>query len=189
MTTKLFGPYKERSRKASMQLSINAIVILVMAMAVLGLGLAIIKGINAKKDTLLNFEVDISEEASSTKTIANIDNLKITRKKDNPIGVSYYQTGNGCSGEDSNDVMVWFKCWDETANNNMGAWNSTFFTQHPIPATASSGESVTLITQLSTDLNSGSYGCKAEIWCQGVDRTNSDNSPLDSKTVHIAVQS
>jgi hypothetical protein len=57
---KLFGPYKKRSRTASMQLSINAIVILVMAIAILGLGLGIIRKIVSKYNG--NIEIEIFNE-------------------------------------------------------------------------------------------------------------------------------
>ena len=71
------------SKKASMQLSINAIVILVLAMAILGLGLGIVKMVKERANDI-NIDVDLSETADSTK------NPTSTNRR--PVEVA---TGNG----------------------------------------------------------------------------------------------
>ena len=76
-----------------MQLSINAIVILVMAMAVLGLGLGLIRGVlGSGKDKLMGSleAMDLSEQATAEKPIANINNIKVKRNQENTLAVSFY---------------------------------------------------------------------------------------------------
>ena len=98
---RIFGPYNKRSRSASMQLSINAIVILVMAMAVLGLGLGLIRGVlGSGKDKLMGSleSMDLSEQATAEKPIANINNIKVKRNEENTLAVSFYnKQSDACS--------------------------------------------------------------------------------------------
>lgn len=158
--TKLFGPYKKSNRKASMQLSINAIVILVMAMAVLGLGLGLIRGVlTTGKDKLLGSleGMDLSEQATSEKTIANVGAVKFKRNGENGIAISYYNVNSACS-EGQLDIQ----CYKE------GKVVETFFSEKDIlPTKFKSGESTNVVGlfTLGEGIETGTHACKFSVVC------------------------
>jgi len=68
-----------------------------MAMAVLGLGLGIIRGIRGRADSFLDFDIDLSEDASATKRIANLkEELTLKAGDEFKLGISFYNVDNIC---------------------------------------------------------------------------------------------
>lgn len=178
--TKLFGPYKKRSRTASMQLSINAIVILVMAMAVLGLGLGLIRGVlGSGKDKLMNSleGMDLSEQATSEKPIANADTIKLKRGKESAIAISYYSTTAECE-----TATMAISCYGDD-----GTVNDEFFSSKTlIPSDLSAGEATKLggLFTVSSTVSPGKVGCRVVVNCADDDNTEK----LDSHSTFIEVQ-
>ena len=157
--TKLFGPYKKRSRTASMQLSINAIVILVMAMAVLGLGLGLIRGVlGSGKDKLMGSleEMDLTEPATAEKPITNINSVELKYNKENEFVIGFYNAQfDGCEDE----AKVNLTCSNEDLE----------LTQDPIVLKVQQGESRKLgsiITPIAVDPAKKTYGCTVSVQCK-----------------------
>ena len=168
---KLFGPYKKRSRSASMQLSINAIVILVMAMAVLGLGLGLIRGVLGQGKAKLTKAVagmDISEQATSEKPIANADTISIKPGKSTPVAVSFYNTGYDCSG-DSNAAELVLSCkYNGTTydSNTAGTDNGFWLEGNVLSVDAPQGEATKLAGIFKVKgVPATTYPCKVKVKC------------------------
>lgn len=163
---KLFGPYKKSSRTASMQLSINAIVILVMAMAVLGIGLGLIRGVlGSGKDKLMGSleAMDLSEPATAEKPLTNINNLKVTRNKENTLGVGFYNAQNTCSGFDQSGAIQYSAYLNMSCSKNgvPVVWDTFDY----LPVDVGQGESKTIGAIVKTQAAAGNYACKIEIRC------------------------
>ncbi|MGM5481214.1 MAG: hypothetical protein ACQESE_02265 [Nanobdellota archaeon] len=153
---RIFGPYKKRSRSASMQLSINAIVILVMAMAVLGLGLGLIRGVlGSGKDKLLGSleSMDLSEQATAEKPIANINNIKLKRNKETPVAVSFY---NKQSSECTDGAQLNITCSGDFE------WSDS---PQVLDVDVEQGESKKVGGIFITESPARNYPCKIEIIC------------------------
>lgn len=162
---KIFGPYKKRSRTASMQLSINAIVILVMAMAVLGLGLGLIRGVlgggSAKlKDAIGS--VDLSETATAEKPIANADGIRLKLGKENTVAISFYNTdGQYCPTAAKLNISCQNK--DGLLLSGTDFWE----TENVLTVEATRGTATKLgaIYTTNTNVSTGTYPCKVQIMC------------------------
>ena len=163
------------SKKASMQLSINAIVILVLAMAILGLGLGIVKMVKERADSL-NIDVDLSESADSTKRIANVqDTFELRANKQNDMGISFYNTETACGIEGIGALI------DIVCNENMEG-NSVSFEILQAPARIESGTAGKVVARVKpvqaegdtvTTTIKGSYACDFQVYCGvNVDETN-----------------
>lgn len=156
--TKLFGPYKKRSRTASMQLSINAIVILVMAMAVLGLGLGLIRGVlGSGKDKLMGSlqEMDLTEPATSEKPITNINDVRFKNNKENEFVIGFYNADYaGCA--DAARVNV--SCLT-SANVAVPMAQSQIVLKVPVGESKKLGSIITPATTPAT------YGCTIKVEC------------------------
>jgi len=168
---KLFGSHKTRSRSASMQLSINAIVILVLAMAILGLGLGIVKGISAKKDTLLDFDVPLDQTADATNPIANIDeNWDMRQGKELQVGASFYNSLTSTCLSPGAEVNV--SCDDATGT----------FTYLQKPQPVKTGEPGMVKARITANgFNPGSYACSFQIVCEEADV----DVMIESETIFI----
>ena len=167
---KIFGSYKEKSRSASMQLSINAIVILVMAMAVLGLGLGIIKGIRGKADKFLDFNIDLSEDASAAKPISNLnEELSWKAGKENQVGIGFYNSGSTQCSDDG--AWVFIDCGDLPTIGEEGATltSEEAFSIIQRATRVKLGEPGKLLSKITPDstLKRGSYACSFQVYCGG----------------------
>ncbi len=86
---------KRSSLRASLNLSVNAIIIFVLAFAMLGVGLLVTKqleslglgGIDKAKDLIKNIEED---PTASTPLVGISKDLTIPARKENPLGLKYY---------------------------------------------------------------------------------------------------
>lgn len=154
------------SRKASMQLSINAIVILVMAMAVLGLGLGLVRGlltggVGQLEDAIGG--IDLTEEATSGKPLANINNLQIKRGSEEPIVVSFYNTADECTKTDLEDnsaeVIIECQSKDDTGTFEL--------LDQSLPVNAPQGRATKLGGLANFDGAVGTYACTVSIACGG----------------------
>lgn len=155
----------KRSRKASMQLSINAIVILVLAMAVLGLGLGIVKMVKQRAGDL-NIKVDLSETADASKPIANLDDtFELRANKPNDMGISFYNTKNECKLEGSkiniscdtnlDDQNVTFNILQNAAKIDPGTAGKIIARVKPVALPGAPA---------GTDIK-GSYACDFQVYC------------------------
>jgi hypothetical protein len=157
---KLFGRYKE-NKKGSMELSINAIVILVMAMAVLALGLGIIKGIRSKSTDFLEMDVDVSEEATPTKPIANFkDEVSMGLNKETTYTISVYSKNSAC---DENG-KVYIECVKNSAETaiNMN------ITHGKISINAGEPAKINFIAEAQKpSFTVGNYFCDLKVDCGG----------------------
>ncbi|MFW6378451.1 MAG: hypothetical protein ACOCZV_00345 [Nanoarchaeota archaeon] len=155
---RIFGPYKKRSRSASMQLSINAIVILVMAMAVLGLGLGLIRGVlGSGKDKLMSSleSMDLSEQATAEKPIANINNIQIKRNQENTLAVSFYnKESSSCSSGSGARLNI--SCAGGEFN-----WTSS----ERLPVVVDQGVSKNVGGIFKTEAPAKNYACTVTIEC------------------------
>jgi hypothetical protein len=146
------------SRKASMQLSINAIVILVMAMAVLGIGLGLIRGVLAPaQDNLEDAlgKVDLNEQATSTKPIANLpQTLRMKNGNNNELVVSFYNTGD-TSQCNSQEASIGLSCGDAPGSFNVNA----------LGVNVATGTAGTLIANVEPEGFTGSVPCKVQVSC------------------------
>lgn len=132
-----------KSRKGSMQLSINAIVILVLAMAVLGLGLGLVKGIRGKSDELMGYKVPLDREASATEPIANFDDsVAMTINKEVGYKISFYNKNTLCSDSSENYAGVRIECVKGTGGDDDVPVEMTV-TQKKVEA--KNGEATTII--------------------------------------------
>ena len=149
------------SRKASMQLSINAIVILVMAMAVLGIGLGLIRGVLAPaQDNLEDAlgKVDLNEQATSTKPIANLpQTLRMKNGNPNELVVSFYNTGDTAACN-SNDALIGLTCGDDADGT---------FDIDALGVSVATGSAGTLIANVNPTGFSNSVPCKVQVSCNG----------------------
>lgn len=172
----IFGPYKKSNRSASMQLSINAIVILVMAMAVLGLGLGIVKGIKAKSDKFLDFNVDISNPASASQHLTEVKDWSFKANTVNQIGVGFYNTKTQCESE---GAQVAFDCPNLVMVEGSEVTESDAFSIKQVPTKIGVGEPGTLKFQIipNKDIIKDSYACTFEVVC-GEDATVVEQSPV-----------
>lgn len=94
------------SKKASLNMSINAIVMLVMAMALLGLGLTFIRGMMGGATGKLGGAIDaadLSEPPSAEKPITMDRTVKIKRGKSATIKIGFYNTEEAVSGAKPGD--------------------------------------------------------------------------------------
>lgn len=92
---------RRKQKRASLQLSINAIVILVMAMVVLGLGLTFIRGLFDKgTDNLTNVieNTNLKNPASSEEPVTIDSNIKIKQNDEATIDIGFYNVGSEASG-------------------------------------------------------------------------------------------
>lgn len=156
---KIFGPYKKRSRTASMQLSINAIVILVMAMAVLGIGLGLIRGVlGSGKDKLMNSleSMDLSEPATAEKPLTNINNLKIKRNSEETVAIGFYNSEYDCK---NNPAQLNISCKEKDTTKDM--WE--IFDTLAVPI--GEGESKTVGAIAKTAQPAGNYACTVIVSC------------------------
>ncbi|MGM5480541.1 MAG: hypothetical protein ACQESC_03715 [Nanobdellota archaeon] len=178
--TKLFGPYKKRSRSASMQLSINAIVILVMAMAVLGLGLGLIRGVlGSGKDKLMGSleSMDLTEQATADKPITNINGLEIKRNKENTVAVGFYNKDTpGCS---------------DGARLNITCSGGLNWTETPtvLDVNVEQGEGKKVGGIFITEAPAKSYPCKVQIFCEDDDNDDDEMVLAESESAFIKVTS
>jgi hypothetical protein len=107
-----------RSRKGSLELSVNAIVVLVMAIAILGLGLAFIRGALGKAQTNVFRAIDNAqlENPATTEHPATVDrNILIKGTNPSELKLGFYNTGSdknikpvvgNCQGVDTSGVEV-----------------------------------------------------------------------------------
>lgn len=189
---KLFGPYKKKTRSASMQLSINAIVILVMAMAVLGLGLGIIKGIRGKADKFLDFNIDLAEDASAAKPIANInDELSWKAGKENQVGIGFYNSGSTDCSDDG--AWVFVDCGDLPTIGGADSEATTMSSQDAFSIVQRAtrvklGEPGKLLSKINPDskIKRGSYACSFQVYCGGETGVPADGQdPVEEKPVFV----
>lgn len=162
---KIFSGRKKLDKKASMQLSINAIVILVMAMALLGLGLGLVR--NLLGGGVGNLEaaidsIDLSEQASAGKPLANINSLAVKQSTENPIAVSYYNNA-GTICESNSNVILDINC----INHRSTATPKEQFTliSSAVPVEGKLGTPVKVGAIAYTEAASGTYGCTVAIKC------------------------
>jgi hypothetical protein len=178
---KIFEGKLRRDRSASMQLSINAIVILVMAMAVLGLGLGIIRGLRAKADSFLDFEVNLDEEASATQRLTNVKDWSLKANTATQLGVGFYNTNNNC---ETNGAKVAFDCSDLVLNDASDASLADAFIIRQNPTRINVGESGLLKFQVTPhkDLVKDSYACSFQVFC-----VDEETKPVQEYPVFIQV--
>lgn len=173
--TKLFGPYKKRSRTASMQLSINAIVILVMAMAVLGLGLGLIRGVlGSGKDKLMSSlqEMDLTEPATAEKPITNINNIELKNNKENQLVVGFYNADyTGCDANAKLEISC--------------SSTDITLTQEAIELKVPSGEAKKLGSIITPTGKSGTYGCTISVMCLNPTTSAMEEAVSDSAFVKV----
>lgn len=152
-----------RSKKASMELSINAIVILVMAMAVLGIGLGLIRGVLAPAQGKLEDslgKVNLNEKATSTNTIANLpQTLRMKNGAENELVVSFYNTGHAACASPAL-AKVNLVCTQAATGTNTPA-----LAINALAVPAPTGDSATLIANVKPSGFSGSVPCKVEVIC------------------------
>ena len=175
------------SKKASMQLSINAIVILVLAMAILGLGLGIVKMVRERASDL-NIDVDLSETADSTKRIANIqDTFELRANKPNDMAVSFYNTENLCETEGAKVFIdcdtnlegqeVTFSILQSATKVDPGTADKLSMRVKPVlPTTAVEGSDI-----------KGSYACDFQIYCGDDGAATPTLNIIEHKSVIIDV--
>lgn len=161
------------SKKASMQLSINAIVILVMAMAVLGLGLGLVRGLLTGGVNKLEGAIggiDLTEEANAGKPLANINEIRISRASEEPIAVSFYNTNSDCTVDQDElddraklDIMCQSK--DDATEFNM--------LNQSLPVNAPQGQPTKLGGLANFQGRVGTYACTVSVKCgsDGNERT------------------
>ncbi len=160
---KLFGGYRKRSRKASLQLSINAIVILVMAMAVLGIGLTLIRGVLGQgKDKLQKAisDFDISEKATSENPLTGINSLSVKSGKESIIAVNFYNKGYDKCAVDSGAKLE-LDCKVKDDSDSQDFWESQDLIEIPVNV----GESANLGGIFVTKQKAGTYICKVQVKC------------------------
>ena len=177
----IFGPYKKRNRSASMQLSINAIVILVMAMAVLGLGLGIIKGVKAKSDSFLDFDVDLSQPASASQHLTDVKDWSFKANTMNQVAVGFYNTAGSCEAE---GAQVSFSCNDLVYSEAFSdLTDDDAFIIKQVATKVSVGDSGVLKFQInpSKGLIKDSYACSFQVTCVG------DEAPIEEFPVFVTV--
>ncbi len=187
---KIFGPYKKTSRSASMQLSINAIVILVMAMAVLGLGLGIIKGIRGKADKFLDFNIDLSEDASAAKPISNLnEELSWKAGKENQVAIGFYNSGSTQCADDG--AWAFIDCGDLptiSTDEDTTMPSEKAFSIIQRPTRVKLGEPGKLLSKITPDstLKRGSYACSFQVYCGGEKGSPSeDQEPVEEMPIFI----
>ncbi len=106
------------SKKASLQLSINAIVVLVMAMVVLGLGLTFVRGLFGQGGDQLGKTIsnnDLKNPASAEIPLTIDNHIKVKLGKSSTLSVGYYNSGS--SGEEV------FATGAQLATNVIGCYN------------------------------------------------------------------
>ncbi|MCA9478196.1 MAG: hypothetical protein KC535_03565 [Nanoarchaeota archaeon] len=162
-----------RSKIASMELSINAIVILVMAMAVLGIGLGLIRGVLSPAQGNLEDalgKVDLNEQATSTKPIANLpQTLRMKNGDENELVISFYNANhNGCEAS----AKVNLAC---TQGSNSISSGDIVALEVPV----ASGTSGALIANVKPSGFTGSVPCKVEVICSG------STTPVETTAVFV----
>ncbi|MCF7799272.1 hypothetical protein K9M74_05200 [Candidatus Woesearchaeota archaeon] len=182
------------SKKASMQLSINAIVILVLAMAVLGLGLGIVKGIKGKANEFLDYEVDLSATADATTPIANVpEELDLRANKENLIHISFYNAGTGDSSQcDSEGAELRLDCdglkktisdgGSEDVSPDSG-FKPFEYVQKKIKIDDGTAGTLNVKIIPNKELIKKSYACSVVVSCGVYD----DNRPIDTEEYGLFV--
>lgn len=163
----IFSRGKKYSRSGSMQLSINAIVILVMAMAVLGIGLGLIRGVlSSGKDKLTDAleGMDLSEQATSEKVIANINNLELSRNKENTVAVSFYNAETSACA--ATGAILDIDC-NVPNEEDCQSENSCMWSEPPVTLSVevNEGEAKIVGGIFKTGVPAGNYACKIKILC------------------------
>lgn len=172
-----------KSTKASMQLSINAIVILVMAMAVLGIGLGLIRGVLAPAQNNLEDalgKVDLNEVATSTKPIANLpQSLRMKSGSENELVISYYNTGkDACDSAPASIAMECNGKYSQTADCGSDA---NCIQINSLPIKAEPGTASTLIANVEPKgFAVGSTPCKVLVICANPDSNGVLPAPVSS---------
>ena len=166
---KIFGPYKTNKR-ASMQLSINAIVILVMAMAVLGLGLAMVRGLLGDGVTRLEDAIDgvnLQQTATSGEPLANINTLSVQRGSTTSVFISYYN-------EDDDDCVTGaqmnLSCqYIDDSDPDNPVETTIFDSVNSLSVPAEKGRATTLGAEFETKSNVDirEYLCTVSVICGG----------------------
>ncbi len=176
---KLFGGYRKRSRKASLQLSINAIVILVMAMAVLGIGLTLIRGVlDQGKNKLIGIigNMDISEKATSENPLTGINSLTVKSGKEVYIAANFYNNGHEeCAVDPGAKLLIECKTSD---GETQDFWDSASILEIPVPVGGSTNIGGVFVTKQKT----GIYPCKFKVVC------GDDDNPVFTATGELKVE-
>ncbi|MBN2881343.1 hypothetical protein JXM83_04800 [Candidatus Woesearchaeota archaeon] len=154
------------NKKASLNMSINAIVMLVMAMALLGLGLTFIRGMMGGATGKLGGAIDaadLSEPPTAEKPVTMDRTIKIKRGKTVNTKIGFYNTGDAVT-----DAVPEF---DSTAGDACkGSGSGGSFTPGivALPQDVGSGQSAAYeviidLSQANPQPGPGTYACKLAI--------------------------
>jgi hypothetical protein len=179
---KLFGNRSIKSRSGAVELSINAIVIIVIAMAVLGLGLGIVRGIRSQGDKLIDFDIDISEDASSTNRITNLPEDLSLRLRDNRIGISFYNTNNVC---ETQGARIHINCPDIRMDEGS---DEKHFSYVQVATTVPVGEPSKLLSRVTpnSNIDRDTYACIFEVVC-GSGELDDDVIVVEQKPIFVTI--